>query len=68
MDDLLSSFSKPIQRIVEERGFGEFTEPQKKAIPLITEGRNVLIIAPTGTGKTEAAFLPILDRLIREGG
>jgi ATP-dependent Lhr-like helicase len=68
MEDLLSTFSKPIQRIVEERGFGEFTEPQKRAIPLIAEGKNVLVIAPTGTGKTEAAFLPILDRLIREGG
>jgi len=68
MDDLLSTFSKPIQRIIGEKGFGEFTEPQKRAIPLIAEGKNVLVIAPTGTGKTEAAFLPILDRLIREGG
>ncbi|MEM1573152.1 MAG: DEAD/DEAH box helicase [Candidatus Methanomethylicaceae archaeon] len=61
------SLSKPIQRLLEEKGFTEFTEPQKKAIPLILEGKNVLIIAPTGTGKTEAAFLPILDMLIREG-
>jgi len=68
MDDLLSTFSKPIQRIIGERGFGEFTEPQKRAIPFVVEGKNVLVIAPTGTGKTEAAFLPILDRLIREGG
>ena len=30
-------------------------------------GRNALLMAPTGTGKTEAAFLPILDRLIRDG-
>ncbi|HRU81877.1 MAG TPA: DEAD/DEAH box helicase, partial [Candidatus Methanomethylicus sp.] len=67
MDDLLSSFSKPIQRIVMEKGFGGFTEPQKRAIPLIAAGKNVLIIAPTGTGKTEAAFLPILDRLIKDG-
>lgn len=59
--------SKPIQRLLEEKGFTEFTEPQKKAIPLILEGKNVLIIAPTGTGKTEAAFLPILDMLIKEG-
>ena len=68
MDVFLSTFSKPIQRIILEKGFGEFTEPQKIGMPLIVDGRNVLIIAPTGTGKTEAAFLPILDRLIREGG
>jgi len=66
MDEILSNFSKPIQRIVGERGFGILTEPQKRAIPLIVEGKNVLVIAPTGTGKTEAAFLPILDRLIKE--
>lgn len=59
--------SKPIQRLLEEKGFTKFTESQEKAIPLILEGKNVLIIAPTGTGKTEAAFLPILDMLIKEG-
>ncbi len=68
MDDLFSVFSKPIQRIILEKGFKGFTEPQRKAIPLIMEGKNVLVIAPTGTGKTEAAFLPVLDRIIREGG
>lgn len=66
MDGLLSSFSKPIQRIIVEKGFGGFTEPQKRAIPLIKDGKNVLIIAPTGTGKTEAAFIPILDSLIKD--
>ncbi len=68
MDEILSHFSKPIQRLLNERGFGEFTEPQRRAIPTIIEGKNVLIIAPTGTGKTEAAFLPILDKIVREGG
>ncbi|HUI86147.1 MAG TPA: DEAD/DEAH box helicase [Nitrososphaerales archaeon] len=38
-----------------------------KLVPLVEQGRNALLMAPTGTGKTEAAFLPILDRLIREG-
>jgi ATP-dependent Lhr-like helicase len=59
-------FSKPIQKLLDEKGFNELTEPQKKAIPLIFEGKNVLIVAPTGTGKTEAAFLPILDMMLRE--
>lgn len=67
MDEILSLFSKPIQRLLSERGFEEFTEPQRRAIPTIIEGKNVLIIAPTGTGKTEAAFLPILDKIVREG-
>ncbi|MDI9644862.1 MAG: DEAD/DEAH box helicase [Candidatus Verstraetearchaeota archaeon] len=68
MEDPITVFSKPLQRIILEKGFREFTEPQAKAIPVIMDGKNVLIIAPTGTGKTEAAFLPVLDRMIREGG
>jgi ATP-dependent Lhr-like helicase len=67
MDELVAQFSKPVQRIVGEKGFGKLTEPQRRAIPLVSQGKNVLIIAPTGTGKTEAAFLPILDRLVKEG-
>ncbi len=45
--------------------YGEFTPVQKEAIPLIKQGKNVLITSPTGTGKTLAAFLPIIDDLYR---
>jgi ATP-dependent Lhr-like helicase len=51
--------------------YGSFTEPQRQAIPLIKLGRNVLISSPTGTGKTLAAFLGVLDELYsmwEEGG
>ncbi len=40
------------------------TEPQERAIPILMRGENVLLIAPTGTGKTEAALLPMLARLM----
>ncbi|MFN4046367.1 MAG: DEAD/DEAH box helicase, partial [Acidilobaceae archaeon] len=47
--------------------YGEFTEPQKLSIPLVKAGKNVLISSPTGTGKTLAAFLGILDELFKIG-
>ena len=59
-----SLLNKPIRKIVEERGFISPTDPQVEAVPLILEGKNVLLIAPTGTGKTEAAFLPVFSKLI----
>lgn len=42
---------------------GLFTAPQRQAVPLITQGRNVLISSPTGSGKTLSAFIPIINQL-----
>jgi ATP-dependent Lhr-like helicase len=47
--------------------FREPTEPQRRAWPAIQAGRHVLIAAPTGSGKTFAAFLAALDALLRQG-
>ena len=62
--DPFSLLSRPVRKIVESRGFPNPTDPQIQAIPLILNGKNVLLIAPTGTGKTEAAFLPVFSQLI----
>jgi ATP-dependent Lhr-like helicase len=43
--------------------YGSLTPPQRMAIPRIKAGENVLISSPTGTGKTLAAFLAIIDTL-----
>ncbi|MGA9387315.1 MAG: DEAD/DEAH box helicase, partial [Candidatus Bathyarchaeia archaeon] len=56
---------KPVRRLVEQKEFMRPTEPQEKTIPLILGGKNVLLISPTATGKTEAAFLPVLSMLLQ---
>ncbi|MBS7652950.1 DEAD/DEAH box helicase [Candidatus Bathyarchaeota archaeon] len=53
--------------MLEERGFNQPTEPQRRIIPLILEGRNVLLISPTATGKTEAALLPVFHMFLMRG-
>jgi ATP-dependent Lhr-like helicase len=66
--NVFSLFIKPIQEAIKERRFSFPTEAQKKAIPLILQGKNILLIAPTATGKTEAAILPILNNLLIKSG
>ena len=56
-----------IREALSERGISEPTEPQARAIPEVLNGHNVLIIAPTGSGKTEAAILPILSKMLELG-
>jgi ATP-dependent Lhr-like helicase len=47
--------------------FAAPTPAQEQAWPAIQAGRNVLVAAPTGSGKTLSAFLAALDELVREG-
>jgi ATP-dependent helicase Lhr and Lhr-like helicase len=60
--DLLSD---PVKRWVETT-FGALTPPQEAAIPAVHAGRHVLVSAPTGTGKTLAAFLAVLSELVAD--
>src|SRR6266705_4147301 len=62
----MAGFHPAVARWFETR-FREPTEPQRRAWPLIQEGRDVLIAAPTGSGKTFAAFLSAIDGLVRQG-
>jgi ATP-dependent Lhr-like helicase len=57
-----------IGKVLKDKNINEPTGAQREAIPRILEGRNVLVVAHTGIGKTEAAMLPIFDRLLKEKG
>jgi ATP-dependent RNA helicase RhlE len=48
---------------LEDAGFGEPTPVQKKAIPRVRSGRDLIGIAQTGTGKTAAYLLPLLQEI-----
>ena len=50
-------------RAVAEQGYTEPTPIQRKAIPVILEGKDVMAGAQTGTGKTAGFTLPLLQRL-----
>ena len=55
-----------LRALLSEFGFDTPTEPQDAAIPKIMEGRHILLVAPTGIGKTEAAMLPIISWILHE--
>ncbi|AQL44082.1 helicase [Halorientalis sp. IM1011] len=52
-----------VRAALSDRGFSTPTEPQRRAIPPLVAGEHGLIVAPTGTGKTETAMLPVFDAL-----
>ena len=52
-----------ILRAIEESGYSEPTPIQAQAIPHVLAGRDLMAMAQTGTGKTAAFTLPLLQRL-----
>ncbi|MCW4014052.1 MAG: DEAD/DEAH box helicase, partial [Candidatus Bathyarchaeota archaeon] len=67
-DNAFSQLCRPVRRLIQEKGFEQPTEPQRKLIPIILEDKDVLLISATATGKTEAATLPVLHKFLMNGG
>ncbi|WP_136687796.1 DEAD/DEAH box helicase [Halorhabdus amylolytica] len=62
-DAVFTHLGKAVRAALSERGFSTPTEPQRRAIPPLADGEDALVIAPTGSGKTETAMLPVFDAL-----
>ncbi|MET0387139.1 MAG: DEAD/DEAH box helicase, partial [Polyangiales bacterium] len=58
--------SEPLLRAIDDEGYDAPTPIQRAAIPEVLAGRDVLACAQTGTGKTAAFALPMLERFLRE--
>ncbi|HWQ65952.1 MAG TPA: DEAD/DEAH box helicase [Methanospirillum sp.] len=52
---------------IRERGFDDLSEVQERAIPKVLTGEHLLLIAPTGTGKTESAMIPVFNQMMLAG-
>ena len=69
MSELEQKISKdlPTETFFEEKfhsiGFKQLTDIQKRALPIIYQKINSLVIAPTGSGKTECAVIPIFSQI-----
>ena len=57
--------AEPLARAVAEMGYEQMTPIQAQAIPVVLTGRDVMGAAQTGTGKTAAFSLPLLQRLLK---
>ena len=60
------NIAEPILRAVCEKGYNEPTPIQEQAIPVVLRGKDIFGIAQTGTGKTAAFAIPILQHLLKK--
>ena len=64
MDFKSFSFDEKLEEGIEAIGFEKATPVQEQVIPLIMQGDDVIASAQTGTGKTAAFLLPIINKII----
>lgn len=68
MPRVFASLHESLQGVLSERlGWTELREVQERSFEAVGHGCDVLIIAPTAGGKSEAALIPVIDDLIKNG-
>ena len=62
-ENKIESNTNNLELLFENFGFSKLTEIQKKASPIILQKKDCLVIAPTGSGKTESSVIPVFSTL-----
>jgi len=60
----IEQLNPTVQACIQKRGFTHLSDAQIQAIPLILHGRHLVLVAPTGTGKTESAMFPVFNGML----
>ncbi len=63
-NNIFDALDPRIQAALWKQGFTKPTEPQEKVLPFILGGGHTFLVAPTGSGKTESAMLPIFNAIL----
>ncbi len=61
------NFKAPLARAIKDAGFKEPSPVQKEAMPIVLDGNDIVAQAHTGTGKTAAFGLPIINMMDHDG-
>jgi len=64
MSNIFNKLHPGLQAVLSSMKFIRPTEPQVRTIPKLLKGDNLLLIAPTGSGKTESAILPVFHHIL----
>lgn len=68
MNSIFSGLHGSLQEVLAHRlGWSDLREVQSRTYREVAEGKDVMVIAPTAGGKTEAALIPVLDCVLKEG-
>ncbi|XP_019465728.1 probable ATP-dependent RNA helicase DDX4 [Meleagris gallopavo] len=62
-----ANFSQSLRKNISKTGYSKLTPVQKYSIPVIQAGRDLMSCAQTGSGKTAAFLLPIVDQMMKDG-
>ena len=68
MESVFSSLHESLQEVLAQRlAWNELREVQERAYCAISAGNDVLVLAPTAGGKSEAALIPVMDDILKNG-